>query len=252
MEYSVKPEVKQREAERGRLSQMEPSVCSISDIDYRITSIPGETLDEGYCLIDAESKGESFPIGLDDPGSISLDVSALASKLAKLEDNGDEQGQKTRTNSSRTLSIGSGKIDGLDFTEVSMEGGGLHKVPVRVEKCGTTIAWEFSTEPKGIAFGIWYKETRESTKEDEVWGRGKVGGTIIRQGKVPKMMKCMGGVNWVWLSRDRTKENELLFEGEGLSGCGHPGRVPRKMGGCMRGRVGVAFQRDYLTSDVSV
>ena len=49
-----------------------------------------------------------------------------------------------------------------------MEGGGVHSVPVTIEKCGTAIAWEFIAEPKGIAFGITYKPTPESSKEDEV------------------------------------------------------------------------------------
>ena len=49
-----------------------------------------------------------------------------------------------------------------------MQGGGVHSVPITIEKCGTAIAWEFNTEPKGIAFGIVYKPTSESSKEDEV------------------------------------------------------------------------------------
>ena len=49
-----------------------------------------------------------------------------------------------------------------------MQGGGVHSVPITIEKCGTAIAWEFNTEPKGIAFGIVYKPTSDSSKEDEV------------------------------------------------------------------------------------
>ena len=49
-----------------------------------------------------------------------------------------------------------------------MQGGGIHSVPITIEKCGTAIAWEFNTEPKGIAFGIVYKSASESSKEDEV------------------------------------------------------------------------------------
>lgn len=65
-----------------------------------------------------------------------------------------------------------------------MEGGGVQNVPVTIDKCGTAIAWEFNTEPKGIAFGIFYRSTAESSREDEVreWkekgarGRRKEGG----------------------------------------------------------------------------
>ena len=49
-----------------------------------------------------------------------------------------------------------------------MQGGTTHPVPVIIEKCGTAIAWEFSTEPKGIAFGIVYKSTSENSQEYEV------------------------------------------------------------------------------------
>lgn len=49
-----------------------------------------------------------------------------------------------------------------------MQGGGVHSVPITIEKCGTAIAWEFNTEPKGLAFGIVYKPTSDSSKEDEV------------------------------------------------------------------------------------
>ncbi len=44
----------------------------------------------------------------------------------------------------------------------------LHNVPMTVVRIGTAIVWEFSTEPKGIAFGIWYKEKKYSQKEVEV------------------------------------------------------------------------------------
>ena len=59
-------------------------------------------------------------------------------------------------------------VDNLEYKEVMMQGGGVHSVPITIEKCGTAIAWEFSTEPKGLAFGIVYKPTSDSSKEDEV------------------------------------------------------------------------------------
>ena len=58
--------------------------------------------------------------------------------------------------------------DKLEYTEVMMQGGTTHPVHVTIEKCGTAIAWEFSTEPKGIAFGIVYKSTSENSQEYEV------------------------------------------------------------------------------------
>ena len=59
-------------------------------------------------------------------------------------------------------------LDNLEYKEVMMAGGGVHTVPITIEKCGTAIAWVFNTEPKGIAFGIIYKPTSESSREDEV------------------------------------------------------------------------------------
>ena len=48
-------------------------------------------------------------------------------------------------------------LDNLEYKEVMMAGGGIHTVPITIEKYGTAIAWEFNMEPKGIAFGIIYK-----------------------------------------------------------------------------------------------
>ena len=49
-------------------------------------------------------------------------------------------------------------LDNLEYKEVMMAGGGVHTVPITIEKCGTAIAWEF----------IVYKPTSESSREDEV------------------------------------------------------------------------------------
>lgn len=92
MEYSVSEDMRQREAEREL-----KEVCSIMDTDFRISSVHGETIDEDYYLIDTQPSGNhnnnnrdneaSFPVGLDNhPGGLGLDMNALASKLAKLED----------------------------------------------------------------------------------------------------------------------------------------------------------------------
>ena len=58
--------------------------------------------------------------------------------------------------------------DTLEYKEVMMQGGGVHTVPITIAKCGTAIVWEFNTEPKGIAFGITYKPSDESGREDDV------------------------------------------------------------------------------------
>ena len=59
-------------------------------------------------------------------------------------------------------------LDNVGYKEVMMVGGGVHSVPITIEKRGTAIAWEFNTKPKGVAFGIIYKPTSESLQEDEV------------------------------------------------------------------------------------
>ncbi len=181
MEYSVDPEVMRRENERldPESNRTGDSTGVVSDFDsnFCISSVPGETIDESYYLIETAPPGEkpplgeegggTFPVGLDNPGSTSLDVNALASKLATLEGYGANQ--NVGAASERRLSTDSaGRVGCADVTEVVMEGGGVHKVPVKVEQHRTAIVWEFSTEPKGIAFGIWYRETKGSSREDEV------------------------------------------------------------------------------------
>ena len=174
MEYSVDPETLRREAEmeraeREKLTRVDREQCSIEDTDYCISSVQGETIDESYYLIETQPQGDSsFPMGLDEPGAFGLDVNALASKLATLEERraGDET--EASIADRRRLSTGSGRVGRPEMTEEVLEGGGVHRVPVRVEKLGTAIVWEFSTEPKGIAFGLCYKERKESSKEEEV------------------------------------------------------------------------------------
>lgn len=180
MEYSVDPETMRRENERDNKPDPESDKSSIPDSNFSITSVPGETIDESYYLIEAtpldgEDEGEgTFPVGLDNPGSTSLDVNALASKLATLEGGVANHDVGVTLAGARRLSTASGSRVGCsDVTEVTLEGGGAHKVPVGIERHGTAIAWEFSTEPKGIAFGIWYRESKESSREDEVRGGGE-------------------------------------------------------------------------------
>lgn len=168
MEYSVDPEVMRREVEKAQEeaeSEELPIWVIKDDTDYCLSSVKGETIDESYYLIETLPQEASFPMGLDDPGSLRLDVGALASKLATLEDN---QAACAETAVKRRPSTGSGRVGCPNVTEVMLMGGAEHAVSVTVERHGTAIAWEFSTEPKGIAFGISYKEAKKSAREDEV------------------------------------------------------------------------------------
>ena len=181
-DYSVDPALQLREAEK--IKQADQQVIYLDDaLKASICSVQGETFDEDYYLIDTESVSltttangnASFPVGLVDPitGPGALDVGALASRLSMLEsstlavedrgrvdDGGDGQDQPSL---SRQTSEGCGEM-----TEVELGGGEVHEVRMVVERCGTGVVWEFSTEPKGIAFGISYREKMDTTQEDEV------------------------------------------------------------------------------------
>eukprot|EP00731_Ephydatia_muelleri_P012818 Em0007g128a len=84
-----------------------------------------------------------------------LDVNALATKLASLEVADRDREMSTPVGRSLTpLSS--------DFKEVGLEGGACHRVTITVETIGTVVGWEFSTEPKGLAFGITFcKDDRQ-------------------------------------------------------------------------------------------
>lgn len=188
MEYSVDPMSMRREAGQGEESKARERLsgspfCSDGDTNYHISSVQGETIDECYYIIDTQTRPHpqetAFPVGLDDPGSVRLDVDALACKLASLQgshvtntaDSAAEGG--SGGGGGGRESVGSGMVGCVDMTEVTLEGGAVHKVGVAIERHGMAIVWEFSTEPKGIAFGICYRETKNSTREDEVgiiWG----------------------------------------------------------------------------------
>ena len=176
MEYSVDPVSKRREVGQGEESTTREGpngspFCSDADTNYHLSSVQGETIDECYYIVDTTQtrppQETAFPVGLDDPGSVRLDVDALASKLASLEGSRVANTADSAAGGRRG-SVGSGMVGCVDMTEVMLEGGAVHKVGVAVEKHGTAIVWEFSTEPKGIAFGICYRETKTSTREDEV------------------------------------------------------------------------------------
>lgn len=166
-EYSVDPVAKQREAEKEL--QLAEQDSSDKKVNFSISAVHGATEDDGYYVIDATPQGSVFPVGLDSPGSLQLDVDALASKLASIEvRRRDEDGEGDESSKSfNTLSDGAA-VGTSEYVEVMLPGGGCHEVPLRVEKCGTALVWEFSTEPKGIAFGLTYKEKGQVIKEDEV------------------------------------------------------------------------------------
>ena len=161
VDYTVDPELKLREAEKVQQNED----IELPDGNVTISSIDGATADDGYYVIDGTPQTSVFPVGLDSPGTVQLDVDALASKLASLEVASETEKSHSRRVSD--VSIG-GLSRGAEYKEIMMEGGALHKVPMSIDKIGTAIVWEFSTEPKGIAFGIWYKEKKDSKREVEV------------------------------------------------------------------------------------
>ncbi len=162
-DYLVDPELKEREAKRMNQASEE---IDISDGHVHITSVDGGDDPDGYYVIESDPQNGAFPVGLDSPGTPKLDVDALASKLASLEMSATtEKSHARRVSDSSTASS---VTKSPDYHEVMIDGGGVKNVSVTVSKSGTAIVWEFSTEPKGIAFGIWYQENKESQKEVEV------------------------------------------------------------------------------------
>lgn len=162
-DYLVDPELKQREAEKINRASEE---IDISDGSVRISSVEGYDDQDGYYVIESDPQNGAFPVGLDSPGTPKLDVDALASKLASLEMSATIEKSHARRISDSSTS--SGVTKSPEYREVMIEGGGVKNVSMSVAKSGTAIVWEFSTEPKGIAFGIWYKEKKDSQKEVEV------------------------------------------------------------------------------------
>ena len=163
-EYSVDPAVRKRESERSSGPQ-----SGVEAVQYHIAAVEGDSLGDSYYLIDTNPQ---FPVGVDVPGNKFLDVNALASKLASLEVR--QQGNPATTggdNSDPLQGATGGKEiprEGLTgFTEVVLEGGSAHTVKVKVEKKGTAIAWEFMSEPKGLAFGLSFEDF-EGAKIEQV------------------------------------------------------------------------------------
>ena len=162
-DYLVDPELKQREAEKMKGEQIDTP-----DGNVHISSVEGGgSDDDGYYVIESDPQNCVFPVGLDSPGTPKLNFDALASKLASLEvTNTIEKSHARRISDGSSSS--SGVARSSEFKEVVIDGGGVQNVPMTVVRIGTAIVWEFSTEPKGIAFGIWYKEKKDSQKEVEV------------------------------------------------------------------------------------
>lgn len=160
-EYSVEPEVRRKESERGSSGD--------HDVSYHISAVEGDSLDDSYYLIETNPQ---FPVGVDVPGNRFLDVNALASKLASLEvtqqgEGGAEGGVTTSLPGASGLTPGK-TSQGVTSTEIMLSGGQAHTVPVHVEKKGTVVAWEFSSEPKGLAFGLSLQEDMAGSKEEQV------------------------------------------------------------------------------------
>lgn len=166
-EYSVEPRAKKREMERGSSTDQDRK-----DVSYHISAVEGDSLDDSYYLIETNPQ---FPVGVDVPGNRFLDVNALASKLASLEvtrqgEGGAEGGAITSLPGASGLTPGGNSqgAESASSTEIMLGGGQAHMVPVHVEKKGTVVAWEFSSEPKGLAFGLSLQEDTAGSKEEQV------------------------------------------------------------------------------------
>ena len=178
LEYSVDPELRQREAEKLRRQQermvSNTDAGQTSCDSYTVRSVQGATIDEDYYLIETD-QSLSPEAAKDTTGNLtnpldmlgSLDVGALSSKLQLLENFATDKDGHLRRSSL------SGKGEGMEYGEwnrVEIGEGAAHVMPVPIDKAGTSVAWEFRTEPKGIAFSISYKESSTSSREDDVSG----------------------------------------------------------------------------------
>ena len=177
VDYAVDPEMKLKEAEREKKKK--------SDVSYQLNSVDGATNDESYYVIEAQPKSSVFPMGIDSSsGSMQclLDVDALASKLASLEvshakidEKPDSKSEGDGLNFTKAPQMSTGRsssihgnTEGTEYSELMLQGGASHKVPMNIRKLGTAIVWEFSTEPKGLAFGISYQLSAQSSFCEDV------------------------------------------------------------------------------------
>ena len=163
-EYSVDPEDKKRESARSSSRQSNRGGGGPTEVvEYHIAAVEGDSLEDSYYLIDTKPQ---FPVGVDVPGNQFFDVNALASKLASLEvtqgqvDRGGAEFNSSPVHRATGATAVTTRAENLatGFTEISLGGGEAHTVTVKVEKKGTTVSWEFLSEPKGLAFGLSFQE----------------------------------------------------------------------------------------------
>ena len=168
-EYSVDPEAKKRESARsGSLPSSRGG--GNDEVQYHIAAVEGDSFDDSYYLIDTNPQ---FPVGLDVPGNRLLDVNALASKLATLEvtqmQHHDGRGSDGCASPGAVgLEVTGVNTGGNGFTEIALGGSKAHTVTVKVEQQGTAVAWEFSSEPKGLAFGLSFEDDIEGAQTEQV------------------------------------------------------------------------------------
>ena len=79
--------------------------------------------------------------------------------------------------------------------KVSLRAGQCHEVELKIEKPGVLLEWEFRTEPKGIAFGIFYRR-KEGSSQSEVSGGGG-GGCSVWLGDEVQVISLCAYVQWV-------------------------------------------------------
>ena len=131
----------------------------LEPVTYEMITTDATTIDPDneYCIIDAFPKSELFPVGLDSSDNTHLDVHALRAKLAKLEET-DETERDGLTNGRRRSSLDSNLKEADDL---EVEGGKVHNVTIKVATPRTVVSWQFSSQPKGIATGLKYQETKD-------------------------------------------------------------------------------------------
>ena len=150
-------------------------VLSNTNITYTMTSTTTSSSkitdpDDEFCVIEAMPRNEVFPVGLDSPGDPRLDVSALRAKLATLETSTTPMSNGTLKETENRLSSKPGTLLDSDIQEVEemeVAGGASHHVKVLVNTPRTVVAWQFSSQPKGLAVGLNYQE-QEGDKIVEV------------------------------------------------------------------------------------
>ena len=137
-------------------------VLSNTNITYTMTSTTTSSSqitdpDDEFCVIEAMPRNEVFPVGVDSPGDPRLDVSALRAKLATLETSTTpmSNGTDNRLSSKPGTPLDS---DVQEMEEMEVAGGASHHVKILVNTPRAVVAWQFSSQPKGLAVGLNYQE----------------------------------------------------------------------------------------------